>query len=203
VTKNLDKSIEAIVDVGSFGGIASPWIISKDEFGWVRIFAGISDDEIGSVMLSACRLSSEEVIKETALETLKAFGSDEGFVLEGGLLLKENGDIKVGPGCCGGLENWRDWLAVPSGIVDIWTGHDPQSLIEINEGVIKIWNDRENKDEKQSIEFGIEKMIRRLENVEKDLKDFLYRLGQWTENLAPELKKPVVRHFAKNIGIKY
>jgi hypothetical protein len=200
--RNLNKSIEAIVDIGSFEDISSPWIVSKAEFFDVRIYAGISDEEIGSVMLLACRLSSEEIVKETALETLEAFVSDEGFVLEGGLLFKEEDEIKVGPGCCSGLEDWSDWFGVSHGKVDIWTGHDPQSLVEINDGVIKIWNDRETKDEKQSIEFTVDEIIEKLQNVEKDMKDFLYRLGQWTKEIEPELEKQVVSHFAKNMNIK-
>lgn len=195
------KSIEAVVEIGSFDEPA-PWLVSNNDFFYIRIYSGISDEEIGSVMLSACLLSSEDTIKETASETLKAFVSDEGFVLEGGLFFKENDEIKVGPGCCCGLEDWREWFNVPSGKVDMWTGHDPQSLIEINDGVIKIWNDREEKVENQSIEFTVEEMIEHLDKVEKDLNNFLFRLGQWVKNIAPEIEKRVVSHFAKSIDIR-
>ena len=45
-------------------------------------------------------------------------------------------------------------------------------------------------------------MIEKLQNVEKDMKDFLFRLGQWTKYIAPELEKRVVNHFEKNMNIK-
>jgi sulfur relay (sulfurtransferase) DsrC/TusE family protein len=45
-------------------------------------------------------------------------------------------------------------------------------------------------------------MIENMRNVEKDLKDFLVRLAQWTKDIAPELEKQVVKHFAKNMHIE-
>src|SRR6185369_11485837 len=111
------KTIEAVVDIGSFDE-PIPWTISKDEFFFVRLYPGINDEELGSVMLLACLLSSGEIIKEDPGDTLKAFVLNEGFVLEGGLQFKENDEIKVGLGCCSSLEDWSDWFDVPNGEVD-------------------------------------------------------------------------------------
>jgi hypothetical protein len=195
------KTIEAVIENSRFEE-PLPWVISVNETNYIRLFAGISDEEIGSVMLSACSLSSGEIIKDTAFETLKEFISDEGFILEGGLIFKENNEIKVVPGCCCGLENWHEWLGVPSGQCEIWTGHDPDSLVEINDGNIKIWQDINCKNEDQSIAFTVDEMFEKLKNVEKDLKDFLFRLSQWTRFITPEFEKQVVEHFAKNMSIK-
>ena len=191
------KTIEAVLEKYDFDNFAL-WTVLKDAPYYIKLHAGINDEEIGLVMFGACHHS----IKETASETLKEFVSNKGFVLEGGLLYRENDEIKVAPGCCCGLENWYEWLEVPNGRVNIWTGHDPESLIEINDGKIKIWQDSEKKDENKSIEFTVEEMIEKLQNVEKDMKDFLFRLGQWTKYIAPELEKRVVNHFAKNMNIK-
>ncbi len=195
------KTIEAVIENCKFEE-HQPWIISRNETAYIRLYAGIDDEEIGSVMLSACSLSSGEIIKETALETLNEFVANEGFVLEGGLLFKENDETKIIPGCCCGLEDWKEWLDVPSGKCGIWTGHDPESLIEINDGNIKIWQDRKNKNENQSIEFTVEEMFEKLKQVEKDLQNFLFRLKQWINHIEPSLEKEVIYHFAKNMNIK-
>lgn len=134
--KNSSKIIEVVISIEISNGNPpweenSPWLALEFENSseyyelYIRMHAGISDEEIGSVMMVACDSSGGEIIKEKSLETLKAFVADEGFVLSGGLLFKENDEIKVAPGCCCGLENWQDWLDVPNGQVDIWTGHDP------------------------------------------------------------------------------
>jgi hypothetical protein len=199
--RNSIKTVEAVIETKSLEG-EPPWSISNSGENYIRVYAGASDEEIGSIMLAACLTSSGEIIKETASDTLKAFISDEGFVLSGGLVFKENGDIKVSPGCCNGLENWYEWLAVPNGGCEIWTGHDPESLIEINNGKIKIWHDRTVKNESLSIEFTVEELIERLEDIEKDLKGFVFRLRKWAKDLSPELENRVADHFAKNMNIK-
>lgn len=195
------KTIEAVIENCTFEK-PQPWIISRNKTAYIRLYAGIRDEEIGSVMLSACSLSSGEIIKETALETLHEFIANEGFILEGGLLFKENDAIKVVPGCCCGLEDWQEWFDVPSGRCEIWTGHEPESLIEINDGNIKIWQDRQTKDENNSIEFTVEEMVEKLNQVEKDLQNFLFRLKQWINYIEPSLEKEVVYHFAKNLNIR-
>ncbi|HRH42501.1 MAG TPA: hypothetical protein PKY82_12815 [Pyrinomonadaceae bacterium] len=195
------KTIEAVIENSKFDKFL-PWAASTIETNYIRLYSGTNDEEIGSIMLSACSLSNGELIKETGLERLKEFISNEGFVLAGGLVFKENEEIKVIPNCCCGLEDWNEWLNVPSGKCQIWTGHDPESLIEINDGKIKIWQDRKSKSEDQSIEFTIDEMFEKLQYVEKDLKNFLFRLGQWTRFIAPELEKQVVEHFAKNMNIR-
>ena len=130
--------MEAVVEIEAsykHDGIMPPWKISKSDnyLSFVRLYAGISDEEIGAVMYIACNYNSlengDEIIKSTALETLKTFVLEEDFVLPGGLQFKENGEVKVSPGCCGGLEDWNDWSDVAGGETDIWTGHDPESLI--------------------------------------------------------------------------
>ncbi len=203
MNQNSNKSIEAVVDSIDYFEDPAPWEISKNGLFYIRLFSGTSDAEIGSIMMSAFSPIIDEIVKETAAETLRAFvGNEDRFVLSGGLLFKENNEIKVAPGCCGGLEDWTDWLDVVNGKVDIWTGHDPESFIEINDGKVKIWHDKREKATEKPIEFTVEEMFKKLQHVEKDLKDFLFRLGQWTKFLAPELEKQVVNHFAKNMNIE-
>ena len=196
-----EKTIEAIVRIYSFE-ITAPWEISEDKFFNARLFSGTSDAEIGSIMMAAFSPLTDEIVKETAADTLRAFVANwEGFVLEGGLLFKENGAVKVEPGCCCGLEDWRDWFKVANDGVNIWTGHDPESLVEKIDDRIKIWNDDETKDDKYSIELTTGEFIGRLEAVERDLKDFLDRLRQWTAARAPGLENEVVEYFAENMNI--
>jgi hypothetical protein len=204
--QNSKKTVEAIVRVENvrLKDVSPPWsiTISDSWFTDVRIYPGISDEEIGLVMLAACLSSSGEIIRETASDTLAALVTDEGFVLSGGLLFRENGEVKVSPGCCGGLESWNEWFSAAHGNTHIWTGHSPESLVEIDSGIIKIWHDREDKDDNYSIEFSAPEMIEKLQNVELDLKNFLFRLAQWTKYIEPGLESEVVRHFEENMNIK-
>jgi hypothetical protein len=108
----------------------------------------------------------------------------------------------MSPSCCGGLEDWDTWLDVPNGETRIWNGHDPFASVEVSEGKIRIWKDETLTNESSSIEFPIDEFIENMKAVEADLKDFLVHLAQWTKNIAPELEKLVVNHFAKNMNIE-
>ncbi|HEY8563766.1 MAG TPA: hypothetical protein VIL74_25530 [Pyrinomonadaceae bacterium] len=201
MNRNSNKTIEAIVKIDSFE-ITAPWEVAENKFFYTRLFAGMDEAEIGSIMLASIFPLTDEMVKENAADTLRAFvDNEEGFVLGGGLLFKENGAAKVSPGCCGGLEDWRDWFAVANGSGGIWTGHDPESLIEKNDRLIKIWNDAETKDDEFSIELMPEEFIRLLELVERDLTDFLDRLRRWTTVHATGMENEVVDYFAKNMNI--
>jgi hypothetical protein len=208
--QNSKKAIQAVVEIEAIykhDKIKPPWTISKSDnyISHVRLYAGIGDEEIGSVMYVACNYNSyesaDEIIKETAVETLRAFVSEESIVLPGGLEFKENDEVKVTPGCCCGLEDWIDWLEIKKGENNIWNGHDPFALVENDGQIIKIWEDKENKNESPSIEFTVEELTNNMKIIERDLKDFLIRLAQWTKNIEPELEKQVVNYFARNMHI--
>ena len=206
---NKAKSIEAVVEIEAsyqHDKILPPWVISKsdDYLSFIRLYAGISDEELGAVMYIACSYNSRsenELIKESAVETLQTFISEEDFVMPGGLAFKKNDELIITPGCCCGLEEWNTWFEVPNGETSIWNGHDLITEIEIENEQIRVYEYAENEIEKSSIEFSVSEMTELLLNAEKDLKDFLVRLAQWTNKIEPSLEKQVVNHFAKNMNI--
>jgi hypothetical protein len=112
----MNKSIEAVVELVHFDG-ESPWLtIVEYPDPCLRIFPGLTTEEIGSLVLTACLYNHIE-IAPVASETLQAFINKDGFVLPGGLRFSESGRVKIIPGCCSGLEDWRQWLDVPHGSV--------------------------------------------------------------------------------------
>lgn len=201
------KSIEAVVVIrkSDFDASVKPFweIIQVDSyFTNIRLYSETNFDEIGAIMFKCCSPIDDEVVIQNAKDALKHFIDDEGFVLSGGLIFRENGEEKFGPSCCCGLEDWDQWLDVPNGKTNFWNGHDPSCAVEINEGKIKIWQDEQLKNENPSIEFSAEEFVEKMAQVEKDLKDFLMRLSQWTNQVEPSLEKQVVSYFAKNMNIK-
>jgi len=130
------KTIEVVVEISSFD-IEPPWaVVSIANLSFLRLFSGITDEEIGSIILTACLYNQIEVFP-SATETLNAFLAEE-FVLPGGLQFSEDAKVKVVPGCCCGLEDWREWLDVPNGNT-IWAGHDPSPGVEFVDGGVRVW----------------------------------------------------------------
>lgn len=192
-----EKNIEAIVEVYPSETIP-PWeTVSTNEFFRVVLSSATNDEEIGSVMLVACEYNRVK-IENSAEKTLENFLS-KNFVLPGGLQFSENGVVKIFPGCCCGLENWREWLGVPNGD-GVWAGHDPSPFAEFIDEKIRVWQD-EKADDVNFIDFEYDELRKLLEKTEKDLNDFIFKLNRWTEFYAPSLKDEVSRHFTRNMQI--
>lgn len=152
-------------------------------------------------MVTACTYGQEEVSPlVTVTETLEYFLSREEFALPGGLQFLENDIAKVVPGCCSGVENWRDWLDVPYGKNTVWAGHDPTPWVEYFDGGLRIWQD-EKSEETAFIEFTTDEMETALRKAENNLKGFLVQLDKWVNYIAPDFEQRVVRYFAKHLHI--
>ncbi len=192
-----EKTIEVVVEINPFDG-EPPWAVASNaDYSFLRLFSGVTDEEIGSIILTACTYNQIE-IHSLATETLNAFIAEE-FVLPGGLQFSENGQVKVVPGCCSGLEDWREWLDVPNG-KSIWAGHDPNPGVEFINNSIRVWQD-EKADGVEFIDLNYDEMRGLLEKVESDLKAFVVRLGEWSDFVVPNLKQNIVQHFVKNMHI--
>lgn len=192
------KTIEAVVEMQPFEG-EPPWAVaSVADWSFLRLFPDSTDEEIGSLILTACSYNHHLEVQRSAIETLNAFVAED-FVLPGGLQFADDGQVKVVPGCCAGLEDWREWLDVPNGKT-IWAGHDPSPGVEFVDGIIRVWQD-EKADGVDFIDFDVDEMRGLLEKVESDLKGFVFRLGKWADFVAPSLQKKIVEHFVKNMHI--
>ena len=192
--------IEAVVENCLPEG-EQPWPVSAEgESCLIRLHPGVSDEEVGSVMLTACVYNRTEVTASPS-ETLGNLVSSEGIVLPGGLRFSEGGAVKVVPGCCCGLEGWREWLGVPHGNGSVWGGHDPDVRVEYVGDKVRVWQEAE-KGVAEYVELDKEALAALLKQVENDLGGFLARLGQWVRYIAPGLERAVVDHFAENMNIR-
>ena len=195
----MNKSIEAVVELVHFDGEA-PWpTIVECPDPYLRISPGLTSEEIGSLVLTACIYNHTE-IAPVASETLQAFMNNDGFVLPGGLRFSEGGLVKIIPGCCGGLEGWREWLDVPHGKNAVWAGHDPSPYIEYVEGGVRIWQN-EKAEGVNFIELGLSEMEALLQKVVFDLEGFLIQLRKWIESVSPEIRDSFVAYFSENMNI--
>jgi hypothetical protein len=192
------RSIEAVVEV-SHPDAGAPWpTLPGAETFYVRLHAGVTDEEVGSIMLTACLYNRVEVSRDAA-ETLSRFIAEDGFVLPGGPRLAAGGR-EVVPGCCCGLEDWHEWLEVPRGKNTVWTGHDPSPEVEYVGDRVRVWQDRKSEGV-GFVEFDRGEMEALLARVGSDLEGFLHRLGGWAEHLAPSLGQRVAEYFAEHMNI--
>ncbi|MFG2692982.1 hypothetical protein [Kitasatospora sp. NPDC048407] len=100
----------------------------------------------------------------------------------GGLRLTDTATGTVfEPGCCNGLETWRDWLDALEVGGSATFGHDPSPLAERVGGTVRLTLDAEAESAGPVIELPVDEVRALVAGAEQDLRDFLGLAAAWAE----------------------
>nr|BFD86889.1 hypothetical protein StreXyl84_62900 [Streptomyces sp. Xyl84] len=92
--------------------------------------------------------------------------------------------VFVEPGCCNGLETWRDWLEVLDG-TGCYFGHDPSSAAERVGDNVRLALGADAKDGSPVIELPVDQVRALVTGAETDPRDFHSLAGTWAEQHLP------------------
>jgi hypothetical protein len=148
---------------------------------WLPLGGGMTSDQVGTALywvLSGC--ADLEPPADAAAAVERIIAADE-VVVSGGLAL-HGPEVVVEPGCCCGLEDWREWTDVVRG-EQVWLGHGPSPWVEFLDGVVRVWVD----DDRARGHVDVEQVALPdlLASVQRDLLVFLDRAGAWAERYVP------------------
>ncbi|MFI7633902.1 hypothetical protein [Nonomuraea sp. NPDC049400] len=108
----------------------------------------------------------------------------EGLIAPGGLRFRDTTtNVNVSPGCCFGLENWRDWWNVARG-QGAWLGHDPTPHITHVGHIIQL---RQHDEDSPSIEISRDALSILLTTAQQHFSGFLDVAGRWAAITTPGL----------------
>ncbi|SMC58575.1 hypothetical protein SAMN05660733_00596 [Lentzea albidocapillata] len=154
--------MQAVVEVTGGDVVALSGRMSREEFD--RALAAIAD------------YGSDDDV-ELGPEQLRALLDEEVIIMAGGLEVHDTETgVRVGPGCCAGLESWRDWARLLDEEVP-WLGHSPSPGVEFAAGGVRVRPDEERPD---SPACHIVDLAGHLERVRQDLAGFLDLVRRWT-----------------------
>lgn len=109
----------------------------------------------------------------------------ESLILPGGLRASDTVTGKsVVPGCCVGLEDWREWVDLLNH-VSPWMGHDPGPWVEFHTSRLRLWQDSHNPPRRGHrnipirIDIPEDELPRLLVGVQQALNDFLIVVQLW------------------------
>jgi hypothetical protein len=140
---------------------------------WLRLWGGNSNEEVGRFVYELAKYNSLELERSTT-EILQSIVESEYLVLAGGLLI-QNGEVEIIPGCCGGIEDWREWYGIPDGHFP-WLGHEPGAWVEKFKDVVRIWGDTEST---FHLDIPMQQIDLQLESVRQDMQQFLKCCADW------------------------
>lgn len=180
--------MQAIVEVPVFDTESpQPWPVASVAAGsWLVLDADRTDEEIGLFTGAlAHRLDVESPGGRD--EVMATLLGAEILIVAGGLrLLDMATGTAVVPGCCAGLEDWREWGQVLTGDSP-WLGHDPGPEVEIaSDGGLRVWQDggpNRHHGRWAGTSIVLPRLILTdlLRTVQQDLVGFLALVKQWTE----------------------
>jgi hypothetical protein len=105
------------------------------------------------------------------------------------------------PGCCAGLEDWRDWHQVIDGGAVDFLGHDPSPTVERFGGEVRLTVDTDQSDS-PVIELPVSELSRLLAGVERDLTDFYALVVRWAPEHLPGREAAVTAAIARVLDLE-
>lgn len=162
---------------------------------WALIWRSVTDDDLSITVTGAT-------------EAIEAYlTSGDGDYAPGGLRVRAD-DVVIDPGCCVGLDEWRDWLAALDGQpVDL--GHDPDVWLESKGEVVRLRRDEDRLlpegqlpgPSEQHIDIPRDALPDLLRSVQRDLAGFLAALHRWAQGIAPDLADQLVSELDRRLRI--
>ena len=128
----------------------------------------------------------------------------ESLILPGGIAVRDATNREITPGCCCGLEGWREWHLFEATGVSPWMGHDPDAHFEQAGDTVRLWSHGELSDglgDPFAIEMTSADFHRALEGAERELVEFLGALRAWAERCSPANVVAVVACFDRAFQI--
>ncbi|GAA0428792.1 hypothetical protein Acor_70960 [Acrocarpospora corrugata] len=160
--------------------------------------------EIGTAM--AVIFSYNHISAEPAADLTQAHLDDhlaeaEVLIAPGGLRFRDTAtNIQVAPGCCFGLENWRDWWEVTRG-QEPWLGHDPETRIEHRAQTVQLRQNDQDGSQVRAIEITISELPRLLVAAHQQLNGFLNLVQRWAADITPGLAVGLVAALDEHLKV--
>lgn len=111
------------------------------------------------------------------------------------------GTAFVEPGCCNGLETWREWREVLDGTGCCSFGHDPSSTAERVGDTVRLTLDADAKDASPAIELPVDQVRALVTGAEADLRDFHSLAGSWAAHHLPTRAAAITAALARALDL--
>ncbi|GAB3138130.1 hypothetical protein GCM10027290_05190 [Micromonospora sonneratiae] len=179
-------TLQAVAEVAGNSGAMTWPVAAMEPYSWLVLDGGCTDEQVG---LFVSLLGGELAAGASIDELLEALLAEEGLILAGGLRIGDTATgVEVSPGCCAGLEDWRDWVELFDG-GSPWLGHDPGPQVENLGHRLRVWQDggpgrRQGRWADVYVELPTSALSGLLLDVRRDLIGFLGALRAWTVRMA-------------------
>ncbi|MFE5560312.1 hypothetical protein [Streptomyces sp. NPDC056544] len=186
------------------------WPVADIErFGFLPLGGELSPAEVGAAIASiaSCNDSDPDEDRpprpaDPLASFLHGLLTFENVFAAGGLQVTDTSTgVTFQPGCCDGLEDWRDWHQFADGGSLLGFGHDPVSPMAERFGdTVRLTVNGEQSDS-PVIELSVTELRTLLKAVERDLADFSALATDWILQHLPGHWAPVTAALARALDL--
>ncbi|MFD9883424.1 hypothetical protein ACFWZT_18415 [Streptomyces alboflavus] len=186
------------------------WPVAEVEpFDFLPLSGGLSPAEVGSAVMRIASCNDVVPDSDGPPRPVDALGSflhgllnyDPLFAAGGLRVTDTSTDVVFLPGCCDGLEDWRDWYQFLDGGSLLGFGHDPSSPVAERFGDTLRLTVNADQSDSPVIELSLAELRHLLAGVERDLADFLTLAADWASRHLPGHRTPVTAALARALDL--
>lgn len=202
--------VQPVLELGTADGFALWPVAEREPFTFMPLHGALAPPEVGAAVMTIAAYNDARRDDDApparpgdpVEDFLRGLLTGEDVQAPGGLQVTGTaGDLEVvRPGCCSGLEDWREWLGVLDGTGDAWLGHDPSPLAERRGDVIRLTVDA-GRDDSPVFEVDVDVLRRGIADAERDLAAFLRAAADWAAVRLAGHACAVVTALARGVGM--
>ncbi len=174
--------------------------LNSNRFYLIPLSGNMTEAEVGLVFAQLVNYNHLPSGGNTK-EILDSIINSSRLILPGGIQVREVSGKVISPGCCCGLEGWRDWLRFLETGTSPWLGHSPTAWIERVDNLVRVYSSE--KDGAFHIDFEYSQFKKKLKKVRQDLNDFLLIIEIWATGLKFSESQKLSRKFDECFSISY
>ncbi|MEV0091942.1 hypothetical protein [Streptomyces sp. NPDC050738] len=200
--------MQPVLEIYAPDGFALWPVAESEPFGYLALNGDLTSAEVGTAMMRIAQCNDIDPDPqagddrpprpdEPLASFLHGLLTFEDLFAAGGLRVTDNTTgVTLMPGCCNGIEEWRDWYAVIEGGGPVGFGHSPDPLAERHGETVRLVVDCDKSDSPE-IELSTTELRRLLEGAEHDLAAFLALAADWLRTHLPHQAVPVTDALAR------
>lgn len=179
-------TMQPVLEVRATNGFALWPVAETESFGYMPLNGELTPLEVGTAVMNI--VACNDLDPADGVRPADPLGSflhgllmlDTLFAAGGFRVTDSSTGVVFMPGCCNGLEDWREWHQVIEGDGQVGFGHDPDPLAERHGDVVRLTVDAEQS-ACPVIELPAADLRQLLAGAEHDLAGFLALAAAWAE----------------------
>src|SRR5690606_23162434 len=191
-------TVDPVLETHDAAGFTAWPIGAPPEDHFLALSGRMSPADVRTAMAVVFEYNGIPVTHLTDARLHRHLAETEGLLAPGGLRFRDTAaGVTIAPGCCSGLEDWREWWGVVHGR-ELWLGHDPALHVTQAEHTVRLQQDDEDS---PYIEITRDELSGLLTTAQQHLSGFLGLARRWAAATTPDAATRLISALDQHLEI--